>query len=67
MPVVGPVAYLNADALCRNSNDRKKKAGSQKGDEQKFVFDHTPLNRIRRVNCVLYGRRIVLNGNPLVI
>jgi hypothetical protein len=65
MPVVGPVAYLNADALGLNSTKRKKNAGPKKSDEQKFVFNHTPFNRIGRANCVLYGRRIILNGNRL--
>jgi hypothetical protein len=65
MPVVGPVAYLDADALGLNSTKRKKNAGPKKSDEQKFVFNHTPFNRIGRANCVLYGRRIILNGNRL--
>ena len=47
MPVVRPVAYRNADALCRNSSDRNKNARPKKGDEQKFLFDHTPLIRAR--------------------
>jgi hypothetical protein len=46
MPVVGPIAYRDADALGRNSSDRNKNAGPKQGDEQKFVFDHTLLIRI---------------------
>lgn len=62
---MGPVAYLNAEALGLNSPNRKKNAGPKKSEEQKFVFNHTPSNRIGRANCVLYGRRIILKGNRL--
>lgn len=65
MPVVGPVAYLDADALGLDSTNRNKNAGPKKSDEQKFVFNHTLSNRIGRANCVLYGRRIILKGNRL--
>jgi hypothetical protein len=45
MSVVCPVAYFNAEAL-RGNGSRKKNAGRNHCDEQKFVFDHTPLIRV---------------------
>jgi hypothetical protein len=49
MSVVCPVAYLNAEALRSNSGGRKKNAGRNQCDEQKFVFNHNPLNSCARL------------------
>lgn len=48
MAVIGPVADLNAEALSANSGSRKKNAGPNQGDEQKFIFNHTLLIRLGR-------------------
>jgi hypothetical protein len=45
MAVIGPIAYLNAKTLRANRACRNKNAGRNQGDEQKFVFNHTPFNR----------------------
>jgi hypothetical protein len=46
MVIEGPVTDFDLDAL-RANRGRQKDARHNDGDEQKFIFDHTPLIRAR--------------------
>jgi hypothetical protein len=57
MSVIRSIAYRNADAL-RWNGGRKENTGRNHANEQKFVFDHTLLIRVRTFRRMGFFRLI---------